>query len=183
MNETINQKQLQLALSELLSDEFPDFWILTRSILSWILKFFLIWKRIDSFRKFDYEISKTAQNNTALSGYLKTTCGSDDICAGTIFPGMTLQNIFFNFSPSQFSAFLVYLLVIYIFRSTLLRIEGIVVNSHIITFGIFLLTQYIFYALRRLQGTFGTYSKHIVIGAFPQCTSHDFFRIGAERAL
>ncbi|CAJ0958088.1 unnamed protein product, partial [Mesorhabditis belari] len=43
---------------------------------------------MDQYRKFDYEISKTAQNNSALAGYLRTDCGKDDICAGTIFPAL-----------------------------------------------------------------------------------------------
>ncbi|VDL87480.1 unnamed protein product [Nippostrongylus brasiliensis] len=45
----------------------------------------LLW--MDQYRKFDYEISRTAQNNSAIAGYLKTDCPSDDICAGTLFPG------------------------------------------------------------------------------------------------
>ncbi|VDO42160.1 unnamed protein product [Haemonchus placei] len=40
------------------------------------------------FRKFDYEISRAAQNNSAIAGYLKTDCGADDICAGTLFPAL-----------------------------------------------------------------------------------------------
>ncbi|ETN84919.1 hypothetical protein NECAME_01479 [Necator americanus] len=38
--------------------------------------------------KFDYEISRTAQNNSAIAGYLKTDCPGDDICAGTLFPAL-----------------------------------------------------------------------------------------------
>nr|CDJ86980.1 Protein C06G1.1, isoform a [Haemonchus contortus] len=45
-----------------------------------------ILKRV--FRKFDYEISRAAQNNSAIAGYLKTDCGADDICAGTLFPAL-----------------------------------------------------------------------------------------------
>ncbi|KAE9418323.1 hypothetical protein Angca_001214, partial [Angiostrongylus cantonensis] len=46
----------------------------------------LFW--MDQYRKFDYEISKLAQNNSAIAGYLKTNCPGDDICAGTLFPAL-----------------------------------------------------------------------------------------------
>uniref|UniRef100_A0A0R3PFT1 BPI2 domain-containing protein n=1 Tax=Angiostrongylus costaricensis TaxID=334426 RepID=A0A0R3PFT1_ANGCS len=46
----------------------------------------LFW--MDQYRKFDYEISKAAQNNSAIAGYLKTNCPGDDICAGTLFPAL-----------------------------------------------------------------------------------------------
>ncbi|CAJ0569279.1 unnamed protein product, partial [Mesorhabditis spiculigera] len=53
---------------------------------NYTLSSLLFW--MDQYRKFDYEISKTAQNNSALAGYLRTDCGKDDICAGTIFPAL-----------------------------------------------------------------------------------------------
>ncbi|CCD63413.1 Lipid-binding serum glycoprotein C-terminal domain-containing protein [Caenorhabditis elegans] len=46
----------------------------------------LFW--MDQYRKFDYEISRQATNNSALVGYLKTDCGTGDICAGTLFPAL-----------------------------------------------------------------------------------------------
>ncbi|CAJ0918104.1 unnamed protein product, partial [Mesorhabditis belari] len=55
-------------------------------ISNYTLGSLLFW--MDQYRKFDYEISKTAQNNSALAGYLRTDCGKDDICAGTIFPAL-----------------------------------------------------------------------------------------------
>lgn len=42
---------------------------------------------MDQYESFDYEISKESINNTVLEGYLRTECGADDICAGTLFPG------------------------------------------------------------------------------------------------
>lgn len=45
---------------------------------------------MDQYRKFDYEISKESINNTALVGYLRTECSSEDVCAGTLFPGTPL---------------------------------------------------------------------------------------------
>lgn len=43
------------------------------------------------FRKFDYEISKTSVNDSNIAGYLRTECGAKDICAGTLFPGKSLN--------------------------------------------------------------------------------------------
>lgn len=42
---------------------------------------------MDQYRKFDYEVSAESMNNS-LSGYLRTECNEDEICAGTLFPGM-----------------------------------------------------------------------------------------------
>ncbi|KAK5981694.1 Lipid-binding serum glycoprotein, partial [Trichostrongylus colubriformis] len=66
------------------SDKMVDF-ILSNYTMSSLL----FW--MDQYRqviKFDYEISRTAQNNSAIAGYLKTDCGADDICAGTLFPAL-----------------------------------------------------------------------------------------------
>ncbi|KAJ1367894.1 hypothetical protein KIN20_028916 [Parelaphostrongylus tenuis] len=63
------------------SDKMIDFVLSNYTISS-----LLFW--MDQYRKFDYEISKTAQNNSAIAGYLKTDCPRDDICAGTLFPAL-----------------------------------------------------------------------------------------------
>lgn len=52
----------------------------TSSLLYWI----------DQYRKFDYEISKESINSSAVVGYLRTECGPEDVCAGTLFPGFIL---------------------------------------------------------------------------------------------
>ena len=53
---------------------------------NYTLSSLLFW--MDQYRKFDYEISKSATNNSAITGYLRTDCPSDDICAGTLFPAL-----------------------------------------------------------------------------------------------
>ncbi|TKR79834.1 hypothetical protein L596_013997 [Steinernema carpocapsae] len=53
---------------------------------NYTLSSLLFW--MDQYRKFDYEISKDALNNSAIAGYLKTDCGPEDICAGTLFPAL-----------------------------------------------------------------------------------------------
>ncbi|KJH41088.1 hypothetical protein DICVIV_12944 [Dictyocaulus viviparus] len=63
------------------SDKMVDFILSNYTISS-----LLFW--MDQYRKFDYEISRTAQNNSAIAGYLKTDCSNDDICAGTLFPAL-----------------------------------------------------------------------------------------------
>ncbi|WKY14624.1 hypothetical protein Q1695_000283 [Nippostrongylus brasiliensis] len=63
------------------SDRMVDFVLSNYTVTS-----LLLW--MDQYRKFDYEISRTAQNNSAIAGYLKTDCPSDDICAGTLFPAL-----------------------------------------------------------------------------------------------
>ncbi|KAL6725056.1 hypothetical protein Aduo_019878 [Ancylostoma duodenale] len=63
------------------SDKMVDFILSNYTMTS-----LLFW--MDQYRKFDYEISRTAQNNTAIAGYLKTDCPGDDICAGTLFPAL-----------------------------------------------------------------------------------------------
>jgi hypothetical protein len=47
---------------------------------------------MDQYRLFDYEISSESMaNNTGagsgISEYLRTECGSEEICAGSLFPG------------------------------------------------------------------------------------------------
>ncbi|CAD6185241.1 unnamed protein product [Caenorhabditis auriculariae] len=54
---------------------------------NYTLSSLLFW--MDQYRRFDYEISRSAQNNTALAGYLKTECSTGDICAGTLFPALS----------------------------------------------------------------------------------------------
>ncbi|KAI6243971.1 putative lipid-binding protein OBI-1 [Aphelenchoides fujianensis] len=49
----------------------------------------LFW--MDQYRKFDYEISKQSVNDTNIAGYLRTECGAQDICAGTLFPGSSFR--------------------------------------------------------------------------------------------
>ncbi|KAK6033354.1 hypothetical protein OSTOST_00432 [Ostertagia ostertagi] len=66
------------------SDKMVDF-ILSNYTMSSLL----FW--MDQYRKFDYEISRTAQNNSAIAGYLKTDCAKDDICAGTLFPALGIS--------------------------------------------------------------------------------------------
>ncbi|CAB3401215.1 unnamed protein product [Caenorhabditis bovis] len=56
---------------------------------NYTLSSLLFW--MDQYRKFDYEISRQATNNTALVGYLKTDCGVGDICAGTLFPALSTR--------------------------------------------------------------------------------------------
>ncbi|KHJ99622.1 hypothetical protein OESDEN_00393 [Oesophagostomum dentatum] len=68
------------------SDKMVDFILSNYTMTS-----LLFW--MDQYRKFDYEISRTAQNNTAIAGYLKTDCPGDDICAGTLFPGVFLEKL------------------------------------------------------------------------------------------
>ncbi|CAI4226922.1 unnamed protein product [Auanema sp. JU1783] len=63
------------------SGKMVDFYLSNYTVSS-----LLFW--MDQYRKFDYEISRTAQNNSAITGYLKTNCPSDDICAGTLFPAL-----------------------------------------------------------------------------------------------
>ncbi|VDK71211.1 unnamed protein product [Onchocerca ochengi] len=46
---------------------------------------------MDQYRNFDYEISKESINNTLLVGYLRTECGGEDICAGSLFPALSNQ--------------------------------------------------------------------------------------------
>ncbi|VDN51385.1 unnamed protein product [Dracunculus medinensis] len=45
---------------------------------------------MDQYRKFDYEVSAESMNNS-LSGYLRTECNEDEICAGTLFPALAVQ--------------------------------------------------------------------------------------------
>lgn len=63
------------------SDKMVDFILSNYTMTS-----LLFW--MDQYRKFDYEISRNAQNNSAIAGYLKTDCPGDDICAGTLFPAL-----------------------------------------------------------------------------------------------
>ncbi|KAK0403412.1 hypothetical protein QR680_016900 [Steinernema hermaphroditum] len=63
------------------SDKMVNFYLSNYTLSS-----LLFW--MDQYRKFDYEISKDALNNSAIAGYLKTDCGSEDICAGTLFPAL-----------------------------------------------------------------------------------------------
>ncbi|KHN78397.1 hypothetical protein Tcan_06950 [Toxocara canis] len=56
---------------------------------NYTLSSLLFW--MDQYRKFDYEISKESVNNSALVGYLKTECGSEDVCAGTLFPALAAR--------------------------------------------------------------------------------------------
>ncbi|EJW83576.1 LBP/BPI/CETP family domain-containing protein [Wuchereria bancrofti] len=46
---------------------------------------------MDQYRNFDYEISKESINNTLMVGYLRSECSSNDICAGTLFPALSVQ--------------------------------------------------------------------------------------------
>ncbi|VDD96416.1 unnamed protein product [Enterobius vermicularis] len=43
---------------------------------------------MDQYRKFDYEISKDSVGTESLVGYLRTSCGVEDVCAGTLFPAL-----------------------------------------------------------------------------------------------
>lgn len=56
---------------------------------NYTLSSLLFW--MDQYRKFDYEISRQATNNSALVGYLKTDCPVGDICAGTLFPALSTR--------------------------------------------------------------------------------------------
>uniref|UniRef100_A0A0N5CGG9 BPI2 domain-containing protein n=1 Tax=Strongyloides papillosus TaxID=174720 RepID=A0A0N5CGG9_STREA len=60
--------------------------MLTFTMSNYTLSSLLFW--MDQYRKFDFEISKDAVNNTQIGGYLKTECGGEDICAGTLFPAL-----------------------------------------------------------------------------------------------
>uniref|UniRef100_A0AC34FFQ4 Lipid-binding serum glycoprotein C-terminal domain-containing protein n=1 Tax=Panagrolaimus sp. ES5 TaxID=591445 RepID=A0AC34FFQ4_9BILA len=46
---------------------------------------------MDQYRKFDYEISKSSVNDSSIAGYLRTDCGKNDVCAGTLFPSLSQQ--------------------------------------------------------------------------------------------
>ncbi|PAV80910.1 hypothetical protein WR25_06905 [Diploscapter pachys] len=63
------------------SEHMLDFYLSNYTMAS-----LLFW--MDQYKTFDYEISRTAQNNTQLQGYLKTECAAGDICAGTLFPAL-----------------------------------------------------------------------------------------------
>lgn len=69
---------------------------------NYTLSSLLFW--MDQYRKFDYEISRQATNNSALVGYLKTDCGVGDICAGTLFPGENFQIQHWTSNFPQFPA-------------------------------------------------------------------------------
>ncbi|CEF62006.1 Lipid-binding serum glycoprotein, C-terminal domain and Bactericidal permeability-increasing protein, alpha/beta domain-containing protein [Strongyloides ratti] len=60
--------------------------MLTFTMSNYTLASLLFW--MDQYRKFDFEISKDAINNTQIGGYLRTECGGEDICAGTLFPAL-----------------------------------------------------------------------------------------------
>lgn len=49
---------------------------------------------MDQYRKFDYEISKDSVGTESLVGYLRTSCGVEDVCAGTLFPGNFCVSVF-----------------------------------------------------------------------------------------
>ncbi|GMT34010.1 hypothetical protein PFISCL1PPCAC_25307 [Pristionchus fissidentatus] len=66
--------------------ETPSGHMLDFYMSNYTMSSLLFW--MDQYRKFDYEISKSAQNNSAISGYLRTDCPGDDICAGTLFPAL-----------------------------------------------------------------------------------------------
>ncbi|VDK89252.1 unnamed protein product [Litomosoides sigmodontis] len=59
------------------------------TISNYTLAGLLYW--MDQYESFDYEISKESINNTVLEGYLRTECGANDICAGTLFPALSTQ--------------------------------------------------------------------------------------------
>jgi hypothetical protein len=44
---------------------------------------------VHNFRRFDFEINKQTVNNSNIAGYLRTECGLEDICAGTLFPALS----------------------------------------------------------------------------------------------
>lgn len=59
--------------------------MVTFQLSNYTLASLLFW--VDQYRKFDYEISKNSVNDSNIAGYLRTECGAQDICAGTLFPG------------------------------------------------------------------------------------------------
>uniref|UniRef100_A0A915Q7P6 Lipid-binding serum glycoprotein C-terminal domain-containing protein n=1 Tax=Setaria digitata TaxID=48799 RepID=A0A915Q7P6_9BILA len=71
MNNEANQGMLEFTMSN----------YTLASLLYWM----------DQYRSFDYEISKDSINSTVLVGYLRTECGAQDICAGTLFPALSSQ--------------------------------------------------------------------------------------------
>uniref|UniRef100_A0A0N5AHH1 BPI2 domain-containing protein n=1 Tax=Syphacia muris TaxID=451379 RepID=A0A0N5AHH1_9BILA len=49
----------------------------------------LFW--MNQYRKFNYEISKDSSSSESIVGYLRTGCGAEDVCAGTLFPALAAQ--------------------------------------------------------------------------------------------
>ncbi|KAI6205600.1 hypothetical protein M3Y94_00810400 [Aphelenchoides besseyi] len=60
--------------------------MVTFQLSNYTISSLLFW--MDQYRKFDYEISKQSVNDTNIAGYLRTECGAQDICAGTLFPAL-----------------------------------------------------------------------------------------------
>lgn len=65
----------------------PDFkHMVTFQMSNYTIASLLYW--MDQYRKFDYEISRQTVNDSNIAGYLRTECGTGDICAGTLFPAL-----------------------------------------------------------------------------------------------
>lgn len=63
--------------------------MITFQMSNYTMASLLFW--MDQYRKFDYEISKDSVNDSNIAGYLRTECGPQDICAGTLFPALAAK--------------------------------------------------------------------------------------------
>uniref|UniRef100_A0A914C8C1 Lipid-binding serum glycoprotein C-terminal domain-containing protein n=1 Tax=Acrobeloides nanus TaxID=290746 RepID=A0A914C8C1_9BILA len=61
--------------------------MVTFQMSNYTLASLLFW--MDQYRRFDFEINKQTVNNSNIAGYLRTECGLEDICAGTLFPALS----------------------------------------------------------------------------------------------
>uniref|UniRef100_A0AC35UD12 BPI2 domain-containing protein n=1 Tax=Rhabditophanes sp. KR3021 TaxID=114890 RepID=A0AC35UD12_9BILA len=80
----LNDFRLPFKANELVAVENEK--MVTFTISNYTLSSLLFW--MDQYRKLDFEINSSAINNTMIAGYLKTDCGVEDICAGTLFPSL-----------------------------------------------------------------------------------------------
>ncbi|VDK47772.1 unnamed protein product [Anisakis simplex] len=56
---------------------------------NYTLSSLLYW--MDQYKQFNYEISKKSINSSTIVGYLKSECGSAEVCAGTLFPALAAK--------------------------------------------------------------------------------------------
>lgn len=81
----LNDFRLPFASTPITVDNSDNRSMLEFTMSNYTLVSLLYW--MDQNRNFDYEISKESINNTLMVRYLRTECGLNDICAGTLFPG------------------------------------------------------------------------------------------------
>ncbi|CAG9533210.1 unnamed protein product [Cercopithifilaria johnstoni] len=68
-------------------DESENQAMLEFTMSNYTLASLLYW--MDQYQNFNYEISEQSMKNTLLEGYLRTKCGTEDVCAGTLFPALS----------------------------------------------------------------------------------------------